>query len=85
MVLRGVGGAGDAIYKDVGGLQQRIPEEAVGAEIFVVDVVELVIVIVAAVREFGELVSFSWKLTLPPSGVEPSAGLSLIPFTRKNP
>src|SRR3954463_16359682 len=44
MLLRGVGGAGDAIYKDVGGLQQRISEKAVGAEIFVLDVVALLLV-----------------------------------------
>src|SRR4051812_44680807 len=44
MVLRGIGCAGDTIYKDVGGLQQRIPEEAVGAEIFVLDVVALLFV-----------------------------------------
>ena len=53
--------------------------------LFVLDVVELVIVIVADAREFGEFVSFSWKLTLPPSGVEASEGLIFAPLTIKNP
>src|SRR3954464_9300321 len=44
MVLRRVGGAGDTIYKDVGGLQQRVSEKAVGAEIFVLYVVALLFV-----------------------------------------
>ncbi len=49
------------------------------------DVVELVMVIVADAREFGEFVSLSWKLTLLPSGVEASEGLIFAPLTMKDP